>query len=434
MVLFIDIIFLTVAVIVTATGAMMALLVNLVLPGHYWDQSKSEYAPFPVLEMNSWETIDIPWMGVGRTIGDIRQYPYLVSISSYPYLDSKKHCLFLCTGAIVSLDGEVMVFTGSGCNLENHKHLVVRGNSDFFWKDGKVSKISSIQNDGDWTVLKLEQDVGTPAAINLSEKVPANSKFYGLGWGAEVRPNVDILSNEKFYVETWGTSYEDMCKNTHNYCNYFFFTHQITKFFIEAMDDKLTCCYEAYITHTNDRSIRNVHGKNIGKPLVYIDPSGKPIVIAMQHRIGFRVNDTVGYYTVFNAVAPNLRQPSPDGEEETEAKEARGKEKEMKEERGKEEKSKSGKVKRAPDTESRGPRLIATRIYKVQNVKKFFLQWFRYSGTKDWEQYANYDPELWRLEKKPHQNASIICYTLTNSGDKIKHDYEITITERPFLP
>nr|CAI5855370.1 unnamed protein product [Callosobruchus analis] len=294
MVLFIDIIFLTVAVVVTATGAMMALLVNLILPGHYWDQSRSGYVPFPVMKINSWETTDLQWMGVGREVGDITKYPYLVSISSYPYLDYKKHCLFLCTGAIVSLDDEEVVFTGSGCDLENHRHVVVRGSSDFFWKGGKVSKISSIKAGGGWTVLQLEQSVGKPAAINLSTNIPVHSTFYGLGWGAEVRPNLDILGSEKFYVETWGTSYEDTCKNTHNFCNYYFFTHQITKFFIEAMDDKLTCCYEAFIVHTNRRSIRNVHGKNIGKPLVYIDPDGKPIVIAMQHQIGFRVNDTVG--------------------------------------------------------------------------------------------------------------------------------------------
>ncbi|VEN59008.1 unnamed protein product [Callosobruchus maculatus] len=495
MVLLLDIIFLTVAVVVIATGAMMALLVNLILPGHYWDQSRSGYVPFPVLKVNSWETIDIHWMDVERTVGDIREYPFLVSISSYPYLDAKKHCLFLCSGAIVYVEGEVMILTGSGCNLENHNNVVVRGTSDFFWRDGKVSKISSTEHIGGWVLLKLDQNVGKPASMNITDKIPVNSMFYGLGWGAEVRPNVDIYSNEKFYVETWGTSYEDICKNTKNYCNHFFYTHQISKFFIDAMDDKLTCCYEAFITHTNRRNIRNIHGENIGKPLVYIDTDGKPSIIAMQYQIGFRASDTIGYYTVFNAVAPHLSSHDEEEEEEEgfeeeekettknneaaegkevkeEEKEEKGaggeKEGEVKEDEkdedeppnkeedepivnkpatqemrrpkgnkrkgGKTSNKASAKVKRALDEQIGGARLIATRIYKVQNVKKFFLQWFRYSGTRDGEQYANYDPELWNLEKKPDVNATVICYEMTNEGKHLKQDYEITITERPFLP
>ncbi|CAH1987285.1 unnamed protein product [Acanthoscelides obtectus] len=384
MVLITELVLLTVAILVSATGALMALIVNFVLPDYFWDEAKAGYNPFPTVQGENWDEFEKKWMAVGRNPGVIESYPFLVSISSY-YLDSKKHCLFLCTGALVDSSNGVAVYTGSGCHLGNHRNIVVRGSSNYFWKGGNVSKITSVRSQGGWHVMKIKDKVGAPAALDLTmvrkKIIPTDATLHSLGWGAEINPNVDIIGDDTFYEEIWGMKRDAVCRNAKSMCNYYFSSHHISSFFIEAMDDTLTCCYEGYIVHTEERDTKRAHSELTGKPLVYIDSKGKPTVIAMQYKTAVSVNETIGYYTVFRAIGPNFNEagntPAIDDEIE---------------------KTESGKI---------GDQLIVTKIYRVQNTKKYFLQWFRYSGAKFGEQF----PQQWQKVENPWTNGTAEMHT-----------------------
>lgn len=205
---------LTVAIVVIA--ATMALFIGYVLPRQILDPEMINYTHMPLL--SNGVSAYMKKLDRLRTKCDIKDYPFLVSLSRQIYVDDPESMEFMCVGNIIS---RYLVLTGIDCirplEIENFfLQAQVRSNSSYFSKGGQLHKVKSFRKcpDGKRGVQffplyilevtpEFSKHVNIPTLARVFRKPP--DYFECVGFGGNMNSKHDLLAGSKFHLVQFQT-------------------------------------------------------------------------------------------------------------------------------------------------------------------------------------------------------------------------------------